>query len=89
VAWTVQLLEEALDVVIVLPGSHSRKKRLNDKGLPFRVSLVINQTEAQQPVDGSLEGIPGSPGLFFYQDGQIVVDGEGGSHIMMFVFKAS
>ena len=88
-AWTIQLLEKCLDIVIVLPGSHSGKKRFNHKGLTFRMPVAASQPKAQQSVDGPLEGFPGPPGLFFDKDSQIVVNSEGGSHIMMFVMKAS
>jgi hypothetical protein len=89
VAGTFQLLQERLDIVIVLPGSHSGKQRLHDKGLRFSPSVATGQTKAQQPIDRSFERIPGALGLMFQEDGNVVVDGECGSHIMMLLLKAS
>jgi len=89
VAGTFQLLQERLDIVIVLPGSHSGKQRLNYEGLAVLASVATSQSKAQQPIDRSFERIPGAFDLVFQEHGNIVVNGKSGSHILMLLWKAS
>ena len=62
-------------------GAHGDRR--NDKWL-FRLQVAAGiQPAAQQPVDRPLEGVAGTPLLLLHEHGDVVVNGESGSHIMM------
>jgi hypothetical protein len=61
----------------------------NNKGFEGLFLVCGHETPAENAIDGSLEGIPGTADLLFEESGDIVVDGKGGSHIMMLAPEAS
>lgn len=69
--------------------AHPQRKGRNLKRLRCRFLLGIYQPMAQQPVHRTLEGVARAPPLLLHERGNVVVYGEGGSHIMMLDWKAS
>jgi hypothetical protein len=89
VAGAFQFLQERLDIVVILPGAQAHEKRLHHKRLRGLRIAAGSQALAEQSIDGALERAAGAAYLFLDQAGDVVVEGEGGSHIMMLILKAS
>jgi hypothetical protein len=58
-------------------------KGRHDKGLRSRFLMRVHQASPEKAVHRSLEGVSGAPLLLLHQHGNIVVNGQSGSHIMM------
>jgi len=84
---------QRFDQVFYLPVARSQagvhRDRCNDKWL-FRLSVAACiQAAKEQPVHRALERVAGAPLLLRDKHGNVVVDGESRSHIMMLNWKAS
>jgi len=84
-----QLLQQFLYILVILSRAHTHEKRLDDKGSRGLVLLIGYDSEPQQPIHRPLQRAAGAPYLLVNQHGNVVIDGECGSHIMMFTLKAS
>lgn len=62
---------------------YPKGKGRHDKGLGASFLSRVHQAEAEQPIDGGLEGFAGAPLLLLHKPGNIIVDGQSGAHIMM------
>ena len=84
-----QFLNKRLNIVVILAGAQAQEKRRHHKWFYGLGISAGGQALAEQGVDGALEGVAGAADLFLDQAGNVVVEGEGGSHIMMLPSKAS
>ena len=82
-AWAFQLLQQRLDIVVILSGTHSHKQRRHLERYSIGVPVFGCQPTAQQPVDRPLKGVARAPHFVLYELRNIVVDGKSSSHIMM------
>ncbi len=82
-----QKLDELLDFVEALSRRGLQVPRLNFEG--FFGWLLGGQAETQEMIDCLLERASRSPEFFLKQLGDIVFEGERGSHIMMLCYQAS
>jgi|SRR5581483_8521557 len=64
-------------------------KGLHCEALPLCGMVEVVDAAAKDPVDGLLPRLGGAAVLAFQQGSEIIVDGEGGAHIMMLAGKAS
>ncbi len=82
-------LKKLRDAIIVESRLEPHRKRRHFKRLNrLRLTGSI-QTRTQKPVDRPLEGVARLTHLLLDQAGNIVIDGESCSHIMMLDMKAS
>lgn len=72
-----------------LLGSDAGIERLDDETLSLRGIVQVIDATAQDAVDGLLPRLAGAAVFTLELDGEVVVDGEGGAHIMMFAAEAS
>ncbi len=86
---SIQLFKQSGDAVVTQARRKAHLARGHNKSLSRLWLPRSCQPEAQQPVDGSFEGIPRAPHLVLYEFGYIVVDGKSGPHIMMLPNQAS
>jgi len=84
--WPFQFLQKLCDTVAI---SYPKRKRRHLEGLGLGFSPRIHQAEAEQTIDGGLEGVARLTHLLLDQHGDVVVDRESGSHIMMIRLNAS
>lgn len=81
--------EKVGDAVVAQPGREAHLAGRYDKSLSgLRIAAGV-QALAEQVVHGALERVARPPDLLLDEAGDIVVDGKGGSHIMMLRDKAS
>lgn len=78
-----QFFKQHFDVVVPLSGMQSHEKWLHFEWSSFGGVALSCQPTTQQPVDCPLEGVASATYFLFDQHGNVVVDGECGSHIMM------
>ena len=78
-----QLLEQCGDVLVALPRRQAESAWLHVE-CRRRLRLPrVGESQAEQPVDDRFEGLSGATYLLVEEHGDIVVDGQGPSHIMM------
>lgn len=87
--WTLYFFEKFGDTVVAEPWRQAHRNRRNHKRLSGLRIAAGSQAPAQQVVHGALERSAGAPHFFLHQASYIVVDGKGGSHIMMLCNKSS
>jgi len=80
---------EILDLLVAGPEAGIQRDWRNRESLSGLRIPAGNQPLPQQPVDGALEGVSRAADFLLNELGDIVVDGESGSHIMMLIVKAS
>jgi len=68
---------------------NAQRERCHHKRLGISLFLRITQTALQQAVHRPFEGSARAPSFLLDECGNVVVDGESGSHIMMLGWKAS
>lgn len=76
-----QELDQLFDIIEALSRRRLQVPGFNFEGLPGR--LLHRQPEAQEMINDLLERISRPPQLFLQQLGNIVVQSESGSHILM------
>jgi hypothetical protein len=81
---TFQVFDELLYVVIGNTGGESQFSRLDHEWLALRM-VGRHQSQAEHTVDYLFEGSAGAARFFFEQPGYVVIEGKGGSHIMMII----
>ena len=84
-----QLFQQRLDVVVILSRPQSHKKRRHLEGFVRHRLIGYGQPLPQEPIDSPLERVTGALDFLLYEAGNIVVDGESGSHIMMIRIESS
>ena len=82
-------IEEVGDAVVAQPGREAHLAGLYYKALSGLRIAAGDQALAEQSIHGALEGVARVPLLLLDEDGNVVVDGQSGSHIMMLSKKAS
>jgi hypothetical protein len=82
-------IEKVGDAVVAQPWRKTHLAGLYYKTLPGLRIAAGNQATPEQAVHRSLEGVTRAPLLLLHKHGNVVVDSESGSHIMMFSLKAS
>jgi len=87
--WTFEGLNQVFDFLVARSQSCIQGDRGDHKPLSGLGIAAGGQALAEQGVDGALEGVAGATGLFLEQADDVVVEGEGGSRIMMLISKAS
>ena len=87
--WTFYFLEKLGNTVVAESWRQAHRNRGNHEGLYGLRIAAGCQAPAQQRIHRALERAPGAPHLFLHEGGDIVVEGERGSHIMMLARKAS
>ena len=84
-----QIFKQLIHVLVACSQARAeRVGRDHESLLFFRLSRG-GEAEAEEMVDGSFEGFAGAPGFVLDQAGHVVIEGEGGAHIMMLGLKAS
>jgi hypothetical protein len=83
-----QLIQQLRYVVIVEAGGKSKIPRSYYKRLAMW-PLGSHQSEAEKMVDYLFERGAGSPALIIQKAGNVIVQREGGPHILMLCCKAS
>lgn len=81
--------EKVGDAVVAQPGRETHLVGRHHKPLSGLRITAGSQAPAEQVVHGALERVAGAAHLFPHKASNIVVEGEGGSHIMMLDKKAS
>ena len=81
--------EKVGDAVVAQPGREAHLAGLYHKALSGLRIAAGNQALAEQSIHRPLEGAAGAPLLLLDEHGNVVVDSESGSHIMMLGWKAS
>lgn len=87
--WPFQCLDQGFNLVVAEALLQPEGKRCNDKALAGLILLCRTESFAQEAIYGGLKRAAGAADFFLDQPGYVVVDGEGGSHIMMLFLKAS
>lgn len=84
-----QSIEEFLDSLIA--RSQSSAKWIGSDYEPLLLFRLAHggEAEAKKVIDSAFEGFAGALGLVLDQAGDIVIEGEGGTHIMMLGWEAS
>ena len=80
---TFDLLQELADVVELKAGAQAEIPRWDAKRFRRRRLAARGQASTQELVDGFLEGTAGASPLRLELGENVVVEGQGGSHIMM------
>jgi len=84
-----KFFEQRRDFVVIACGAQSQRARRNlERSSRLRLACM-GQPKAEQVVDDRLERFAAATDLLFEEHRNVVVDGEGCSHIMMLVLKAS
>ena len=86
---TFQRFNQVFNLLIARTQAGIHGDRCNDKWLFWLKAAASIQSAAQQPVDRPFEGVTRAPDFLLDKHGDVVVDGESGSHIMMLSLKAS
>ena len=75
-------IQQLLDIVIAQACGQFELSRHHDERLAHR-PLPYRQSQPQKVVNRFLEGCARLPAFFIEQPGNVVIEGESGSHIMM------
>jgi len=81
--------EQVGDAVVAQPGREAHLAGRYHKALSGLRIVAGDKALAEQSVHCALEGVARAPLLLLHEHGNVVVDGESGSHIMMLHCKAS
>ena len=87
--WTLYFLEKFGDTIVAEPWRQAHRNWRNNERLSGLRIAAGRQAPAQQVVHGAFERVAGAPDLFLDETGDVVVDGESGSHIMMLCMETS
>lgn len=79
---TLEALQQLLDILVRKTGGQPESSRSDLKRLAWR-PLLRHQAETKEVVDGLLERRPAAPAFLVQEPGHVVIEGKGGSHIMM------
>lgn len=78
-----QRFDQLFDVLVPASQSRAERNRCDDKP-PFLLRFSGGrEAEAQEMVDGAFEGIAGAFGFILNQAGDVVIESESSTHIMM------
>lgn len=78
-----EMLHELTDPVVVYARSHPQRTRPDPEAADRPALDAEVQRRSQQVVDNDLEGLPCAADLRSQAGGDIVVERQGGSHILM------
>jgi len=84
-----QRLNQVLDLLVARPQSRVHRDWRHYKSLPGLGIAFGGQAPAEQIVYGPLERVAGAPDLLLDKAGDVVVNRESSSHIMMLFSKTS
>lgn len=83
-----QFIEQLRNIVVVKPVRQPQFSGSDHEWL-LRRPLRSHHSQTKKAVDHRLERGAGPPALFVQEAGNIVIEGKGGSHIMMIYRQAS
>ena len=85
----IEFFEHGSDVVVTAARREPQRARLDLKPTSWLRLARLSQPQAEQTIDNHLEGLAAATHFLFQEGGNIIVDSESRSHIMMLSLKAS